>query len=89
LKGTMEMHIHPPSLVLTFWVMQGFLMISSSLLTGLVWLITWQMKVTNMLYLQRLSLKVLNLLTLISILPLHLRFMISLSPCLWGGFVLF
>jgi hypothetical protein len=30
-----------------------------------------------------------NLLTLISSLLLHLRFMISLSPCLWRSFVVF
>jgi hypothetical protein len=44
------------------------------------------MRVINMLFSQRFSLKALNSLTLTSSLPLHLRFMISLLPCLWRSF---
>jgi hypothetical protein len=35
MRGMMEMRIHQPSLVLNFYVMQGSLMISYSLLIGL------------------------------------------------------
>jgi hypothetical protein len=44
---------------------------------------------TQFAMLTKILLKALNLLTLILSLPLHLRFMISLSPCLWRGFVVF
>jgi hypothetical protein len=60
------------------------------LLINRVGLTTYMMvRVINMLFSQRFSLKALNSLTHISSLPLHLRFMISLSPCLWRSFVIF